>query len=176
MVHSNGKVLYLFMEKYQVLKSLPVYEVSNFGNVRRIGLEQPLKPAIQNGYLALSLYMNNIQYKRYVHRLVAEVFIGDCESKTINHIDGNKLNNTLQNLEIVSHAENNKHAYNNGLRIFTEKQRLGLLKSRQKKVIDLQTGICFDSLADACKSLNENYTAIRKRIMRKSKNLRFEYV
>jgi hypothetical protein len=176
MVQSNGKELYLYMEKYQLLKSLPVYEVSNFGNVRRIGFEQPLKPAIQNGYLALSLYMNNKQYKRYVHRLVAEVFIGDCKNKTINHMDGDKLNNTLQNLEIVSHSENNQHAYSTGLRVFTENQRLGLLQSRQKKVIDIETGVCFDSLADACKSLNENYTAIRKRIMRKSKNVRFQYI
>jgi hypothetical protein len=172
----NSKVVYLNMEKYKNIPSMYLYECSNYGNIRRIGSKSNLKPCIKNGYKAVSLWVEGKQYPRYVHRLVAESFIGDCSNMSINHIDGNKLNNSLDNIEIVTASENMIHAYNNGLRSFTDKQRIGLLKSRQKKVLDMQTGIFFDSLADACKSLNENYSAVRKRIMRKSNNMRFVYV
>ncbi len=174
---SQGKVLYLCMENFKILKSIPLYEVSNIGNVRRIGSSNSLKPSNQkNGYLALCLYQNNIQHKRYVHRLVAEVFLGDCTNMVINHKDGNKVNNELSNLEIVTSAQNNKHAYATGLRTFTTNQKTALVQSRQKQVLDIETGIFYDSLADGCKFINENYTAIRKRIMRKSKNIRLVYV
>ena len=165
------------MEKFKILNSIPLYEVSNYGNVRRIGSKSNLKPSNQkNGYLALCLYSKNTQHKRYVHRLVAEVFLGEVQGMVINHKDGNKVNNTLQNLEIVTSSENNKHAYDTGLRTFTTTQRSALIKSRQKQVLDIETGIFYDSLADGCKFTHENYNAMRKRIMRKSKNVRLVYV
>lgn len=54
-------------------------------------------------------------FKVYVHRLVAEAFLSDRD-ETVNHIDGNKLNNTLVNLEWVSYSENNSHAFKLGLK------------------------------------------------------------
>lgn len=60
------------------------------------------------GYLRIE-----IQRKRYfVHRLLAQHFIPNPDNKpTVNHIDGNKLNNDLSNLEWASYSENNQHAY-----------------------------------------------------------------
>lgn len=53
--------------------------------------------------------------KVYVHRLVAEAFT-DARDETVNHKDGNKLNNRFSNLEWVSYSENNSHAFRIGLK------------------------------------------------------------
>lgn len=62
------------------------------------------------GYLQVDLYKDGIGTNRYLHKLVAEHFIGALESDEINHKDGNKSNCNKSNLEIVTHRENIKHA------------------------------------------------------------------
>jgi len=114
-------------------KNVPDYEhveVSNCGNVRtidrmiinKLGHEylikgKPLKskpnPA---GYLRVSLNKDGHGKREYVHRLVAQLFIGDCpENYQVNHKDGNKLNNHVDNLEYVTMSQNIKHAFQTGL-------------------------------------------------------------
>ena len=89
------------------------YIVSNSGLVKNEKTSRVLKPYSHNG----SYKMVNIAGKmRTVHSLVAECFIGDRPYKyTVNHKDGNKLNNNIDNLEYLSYSENVKHAYDNGL-------------------------------------------------------------
>lgn len=107
------------------------YQVSNKGRVRsyKNGKETILKGWIQNtGYLTVSL--NNKKYS--VHRLVANAFIHRLKNKEIiNHKDGNKLNNCVENLEWCSYQENSKHAWDIGL---MEKSRSlnSILKQRAK--------------------------------------------
>ena len=74
-----------------------------------------LKPRLVRGYLGVSLRFQGKTYSRYIHRLVAEHFLTIIEDCEVNHIDGNKLNNNLSNLEWISHTDNIKHAYNLGL-------------------------------------------------------------
>jgi len=70
----------------------------------------------RKGYTYTNLYNNNgKQKKRYVHRLVAEVFLGMDKSLQVNHIDGNKANNNIINLEYCTGAENVSHAFAMGL-------------------------------------------------------------
>ncbi len=67
------------------------------------------------GYIAVKLQCNGERKQFYVHRLVAECYLGSCHGSDVNHIDGNKSNNSVYNLEIVSHSENMKHAFENKL-------------------------------------------------------------
>ena len=106
-----------------------MYQVSNLGNVRSVDRivkyinrygtpsEQLHKGKIiaqtdnGKGYKVVHLYMKNKMTNEYVHRLVAETFIGEIpEGYAVNHIDFNKGNNMLNNLEIVTYSENNKHS------------------------------------------------------------------
>lgn len=107
-----------------------LYEVSNKGRVRSIdrlrkGKHQNmcrmqgkmLKPIIQNGYLIVSL-VKDAKCRHYrVHRLVAEAFIpnDDLEKSHVNHIDGDKTNNSVENLEWCTYRENAIHAIRTGL-------------------------------------------------------------
>ena len=70
----------------------------------------------KNGYYVVNLSNGKGCRQMYVHYLVAQAFIGERNGRlTINHKDGNKLNNNIDNLEYCSYAENNKHAVELGL-------------------------------------------------------------
>ena len=98
------------------------YEVSNFGRVRSMkryyGVVGRIMPqTIQcKGYYAVTFWMNNKAYCRKVHRLVIEAFTPNPDSlPCINHIDGNKLNNHVSNLEWCTYQANMQHAVRTGL-------------------------------------------------------------
>ena len=93
------------------------YQISNTGKIKNKN-GKLLKPYLQNGYLRIGLFKNNKTKSFYIHRLVATAFIKNKENKPIiNHIDGNKLNNSVNNLEWCTYAENNQHAYKYKLKI-----------------------------------------------------------
>ncbi len=70
-----------------------------------------------SGYLLVSLNIDGKQLSRTVHRLVAKTFIPNPENKTqVNHLDGNKHNNNVENLAWATPGENLEHAYDTGLR------------------------------------------------------------
>lgn len=102
------------------------YEVSNLGRLRSryytstVLRDRPkiLTPFIDNGYEKISLGTGKGKRKTFlVHRLVAITFLGPPpdERPHVNHLDGNKANNRLSNLEYCSAKENNRHAAENGL-------------------------------------------------------------
>ena len=72
----------------------------------------------QHGYKSVSLSYNNKRHNHYVHRLMAITFLDfkEDKNKVINHKDGNKTNNNLENLEIVTSSENLLHAYKTNLK------------------------------------------------------------
>ena len=97
-----------------------IYQVSNLGNVRsisyqghkRIHLMTPKKH--HSGYLFVMLCKDCIHKNRTVHSLVANAFIENPFNKPyVNHIDGNKHNNSVDNLEWVTAKENTNHAIKN---------------------------------------------------------------
>ena len=96
------------------------YQISTFGRVKSIkdGRERILKPSVdKDGYLQIALSKNGNVKKFKIHRLVAPAFIPNPDGKSqINHRDGNKMNNHVDNLEWNTDRENNLHAIKTGLR------------------------------------------------------------
>ena len=109
-----------------------VYQVSDAGRVKslpftqryllRNGKENYRKTKekilstqkINSGYLIVHLHLNGVRSARTVHSLVANAFVAGI-GKTVNHIDGNKLNNRADNLEYCNYTENHNHAVDLGL-------------------------------------------------------------
>lgn len=94
-----------------------LYTIDRKGNVYSFYKNRVLKPAPTNwGYLTVQLFKNKKGKTFKIHRLVAEAFIPNPENKKcVNHIDGNKLNNAVENLEWATYSENLKHAWVHGL-------------------------------------------------------------
>lgn len=89
------------------------YEVSELGDIRRSG--RILKSRSNGAYLKITLCKNGTFTQTYIHRIVAEAFIGKCPNGLqVNHRDSNKLNNNYRNLEYVSPLENTQHAIRAG--------------------------------------------------------------
>ncbi len=90
------------------------YQVTPDGKVfGRAGKQ--LKPQIIHGYAKLRLQSNGKSKQVMVHRLVAELYLPKSHKPEVNHIDGNKLNNHVSNLEWATRSENAKHALDTGL-------------------------------------------------------------
>lgn len=108
-------------EEWKVIEGRKTYEVSNYGNIRKrllSGYRNLIPFKDKDGYLRVCLCENQQRIYRNVHRLVAQAFISNPESKpTVNHKDGNKQNNCVDNLEWATVKEQNNHALNMGLRI-----------------------------------------------------------
>lgn len=95
-----------------------LYQVSNFGRVRN-GKKEILKNSLKNGgYNYVSLRKNKISKQQYVHRIVAKAFILNVKPKhfiVVNHIDCNKSNNSVENLEWCTQKHNIAESIKNNL-------------------------------------------------------------
>ena len=96
------------------------YEVSNLGAVRNKNTNQiKTQNTDKYGYARVNLKTGRKAEHKFIHRLVAGAFIDNPNNKPqVNHIDGNKLNNSIDNLEWVTCSENMIHAVENGLVIY----------------------------------------------------------
>jgi len=94
-----------------------LYKVDIFGNVTRAKDGKKMAQQINKfGYANVSLCKNGKQKQHKVHRVIAEAFIPNPLNKPqVNHIDGDKLNNVVWNLEWVTPKANNIHASDIGL-------------------------------------------------------------
>jgi len=101
------------------INGLPGYLITDEGHVIsiRYGKFRIMKPAtINRRYLQHIFSINGRRSNKTTHRLVASAFIPNPQHKpAVNHIDGNKLNNSVTNLEWVTHSENMIHSYKIGL-------------------------------------------------------------
>lgn len=116
----------------------PNYEITEEGDVRNSKTKRVLTGSINNsGYK--TVHIKHSDNPEFVHRLVAETFVYNDNPmiKTdVNHKDGDKLNNSVDNLEWISRSDNVKHAYKNGLNIPSggghNKRRIRVIETGQE--------------------------------------------
>ena len=129
-----------------------LYQVSNLGRIKRVWCKPKILTPKPNkkGYLRIYFYKGKNKKFLRVHRLVAQAFIPNPENKPqINHIDGNKSNNCVSNLEWVTNDENYKHAL-----------KMGLTNHKQKPVALLENNVeiaRFESVNQALKETKGKY-------------------
>lgn len=104
----------------EIWKEIPnyegLYQISNFGNVKSLISNKILKPSKDRfGYVRFNALKDKKPKTLRIHRLVMEIFNPINTTMQVNHIDGNKLNNHIDNLEWCSDSDNKKHAYKLGL-------------------------------------------------------------
>lgn len=157
------------------------YEVSDMGQVRNLKTKQikKIKSGGTSTYLMAQIYIANGKRKNYlVHRLVAKYFIDNPNNKEqVNHIDKNKLNNSVSNLEWVTPKENMKHHYENGgikRNNQTYKGKFGENHNRSIKITC--DGVVYNGLSEASRitGINTSTISIALKENRPCKGMHFQ--
>ena len=174
------------------IKGFENYLITLDGKVFSLYTMKFLKSKVTNaGYNQIQLFNGEGGYKYFsVHRLVAETYIKNTDNKAqVNHMDGNKLNNLMCNLEWMTASENQKHCSDIGLRKVDEAMRergrhagkmCGAENGRKAKlktsklILDESTGIFYLGVKEAADSLGLKRTTMNSRLLKN--NTSFKYV
>ena len=163
-------------EEWRKIPGYENYEVSNTGrvvnnNFNRKGIRKEMTYKKSRGYPAVSLFRNGKGKDITVHRLVAQAFIPNPDNlREVNHIDGNKVNNNVDNLEWCTREENMEHAKRNGLSYQRNRSIVAIFPDGTK--------IEYKSTVEASEKLGiSKPTILRnlKGIFKNSKGLVFKY-
>jgi hypothetical protein len=167
------------------IKDYPDYLITLDGKVFSMISMKFLKNFVKSDYV----YVKIKGKSHRVHRLVALTYLPNLENKaTVNHIDGNKHNNMLCNLEWATSSENMQHACDTGLRPISDLMRengkrmkvnlhIGRNLYTTKLVLNEETGIYYESATDAADSIGMNPRHLWKRLSGGIKNnTHFKYV
>lgn len=144
-------------EIWKTIKGFENYRVSNTGRVYSLSKNKVMKPCIINsGYQVISLVDRGVRKHMLVHRLVALNFIDNPLNKPqVNHIDGDKLNNHVDNLEWTTVSENINHNKVLGrLDTHTAREALNKVQTKAVNQLDIETGkviATYNTIREACK-------------------------
>ena len=164
------------IEVFKKIKGFESYKISNFGKViNKDGLELKHRCLAGRGYMQVNLWDGNKHHKKYIHRLLAEAFIPNPNNyRTVNHINGNKTDNRLENLEWCSDEKQQREAFRLGLKKKVGKYLSNELihiiynmyfkKNIKPKKISLIVGFPFGTIrkicyGERCKDLYREYRA-----------------
>lgn len=107
------------MELFKIIEEFPQYQISNLGNIKNSKGQLLVigKRKSNSGYIQVRLYDGSKYHYRYLHRLIATTFIPNPNNyRTVNHINGNKIDNKVPNLEWASDEAQQRHAFIKGLK------------------------------------------------------------
>lgn len=156
--------------EFKVVKNFPMYEISKEGVIRnKITKKIKSQYVGSTGYYMCTLTKDKRSRPQRVHRLLAELFIPNPDNELfVNHIDGNKLNNSISNLEWCSHSHNMKHAFRielvnntgekNGMSKLNEEDVKEIKKLLSEKVSQYKIAKLFNVSRSAILKINLNKT------------------
>lgn len=169
--------------KNEVWRNVPtyegLYEASNMGRIRSVTNSNyqgggKILSSKSKQYVVVRLFRKGIFKAFRAHGIIAEIFIPNPENKPqINHINGIKTDNRVENLEWVTQDENAQHAYNTGLlknQFDLALYQRGKLPHNAKMIFDTLIGIYYDKIADAAASRNLNKSTLTCRLNGQKKN------
>lgn len=172
------------------VKGFENYLITLDGRVFSLYTMKFIKSKITNaGYHQIQLFNKGV-YKHFsVHRLVADAYISNTKNKEqVNHIDGNKLNNLMCNLEWMTRSENQQHCSDTGLRKVDDAMRergrhAGRMcgaengkKAHDKIILDEATGIYYIGAQEAANALGISRKSLYYKINYSPKSTTFKYV
>lgn len=133
------------------------YHITNSGRIYKNKNNKEVNYHISKyGYVIVNLTKNKKTKTEYLHRLVAKTFIDNIQKeKTVNHKDGNKLNNHTDNLEWLSIGDNIRHAFSNGI-TNNDHTKVKLMCVVTKRV--------YIGIRQACKDFEYSYSHLSKMI------------
>jgi len=168
------------------------YQVSNFSNVRsldritKMNSKQPFRKvkgrAIKNslntnGYLTFNMTKNGIKKLTSIHRLVALHFIPNPENKPcVNHINGIKTDNRIENLEWVTYAENSVHAVETGLCVAVNGEKHPRCKISNLEVVNIRKMKGIKTVSEIAKTYNVVESTIRDILNNKKRKNAEKYI
>lgn len=161
--------------KWKILKENENYSINEKGEIKNNITKKILRPSINkdSGYYQIDLWKDNKSKKYTLHRLVASNFIPNLENKpTVDHIDGNRLNNDISNLRWATYSEQNSRFNTFGVR------------SEKIKVININgEELIFNRIKDVAKYFNCNISNISQMLKKgtfgkrgKTRNYKFIYM
>lgn len=171
------------MNDWAIIDDNPYYRVNRDGDIYSTITERKLTPIRQKtGYVHVTLCDEDGNHRqRSVHRIVASAFIPNPDKlPIINHKDGCKTNNCVDNLEWCTHSRNSKHAYEIGLQkpipSQIEDSLSKAIEKRKRPVRNIMTGECYESVEECSKKEGITHSAVSQHATGKIKKRRFEYV
>ena len=161
--------------KWKILKENENYSINEKGEIKNNITKKILSPSINkdSGYYQIDLWKNNKSRKYTLHRLVANNFIPNLENKpTVDHIDGNRLNNDISNLRWATYSDQNSRFNTFGVR------------SEKIKVINVNgEELIFNRIKDVAEHFNCNISNISQMLKKgtfgkrgKTRNYKFIYM